>query len=473
MVRGVADTSGMGMAAIVKIGVRWGVILTLPLSLLIGSPAIAAAQSTATHNVLPTVRGAELDAAEVKRQALFKQMLADPGNVDLALQYADLSSQVGDLEGAISTLERLLIFAPKVAQLNYELGILYWRLGAYEQASTNFKAAAAAPDATPEIKTQAAAYIAAGDKQVAGDYTTGSFSVGARYQTNANGGVQSSTVSLNGIPFQVNDAAMAAPDSNGFLATSIHASHDLAAQGDRLDLDVDLYAALQRQQGDINTLAGEIQFGPVYNLERYSIKDATLGIYGIASAVGLGGVPYLYTLGAGTVLTATPSPTTAFHSRLEYRYETYLNSVARPTVSTTTGGRTRLTEDASVQANEWLSFYGSIYGERKGAQSALLADWEGGGAVGATLSLGATDQKRPMTIDLSLGVTGRIYDAADPLFSTARRLDKAAYVQGVVSVPFGDTVSAVATANYSKQTSNYDLHTYDDLSVSLALSKGF
>ena len=119
MVREDTDIGGIEAAAAPKV-VRWAMLFALPLLLSIGSQAFAATHFT-THNVLPTIRGADLDAAEAKRQVLFKQMLADPGNVELALQYADLSSQVGDLEGAISTLERLLIFAPKVAQLNYEL----------------------------------------------------------------------------------------------------------------------------------------------------------------------------------------------------------------------------------------------------------------------------------------------------------------------------------------------------------------
>ena len=41
-------------------------------------------------------------------------MLQDPSNLDVAFEYASLSSQVGDYEAAISTLERMLIFAPKL-----------------------------------------------------------------------------------------------------------------------------------------------------------------------------------------------------------------------------------------------------------------------------------------------------------------------------------------------------------------------
>ena len=47
---------------------------------------------------------------EARRDALLKQMIAQPNDLDLAFQYATLSAQVGDYEGAISTLERMLIY---------------------------------------------------------------------------------------------------------------------------------------------------------------------------------------------------------------------------------------------------------------------------------------------------------------------------------------------------------------------------
>ena len=49
---------------------------------------------------------------EGRRQALLRLMLQDPSNLDTAFEYAALSSQVGDYEAAVSTLERMLIFAP-------------------------------------------------------------------------------------------------------------------------------------------------------------------------------------------------------------------------------------------------------------------------------------------------------------------------------------------------------------------------
>jgi cytochrome c-type biogenesis protein CcmH/NrfG len=54
---------------------------------------------------------------EARREALLRQMLARPSDLDLAFEYATLSSQVGDYEGAISTLERMLIYAPNTPRL--------------------------------------------------------------------------------------------------------------------------------------------------------------------------------------------------------------------------------------------------------------------------------------------------------------------------------------------------------------------
>ncbi len=62
---------------------------------------------------------------EARREAMLQQMIARPSDLDLAFTYANLSAQVGDYEAAISTLERMLIYAPNTPRLQLELGILY------------------------------------------------------------------------------------------------------------------------------------------------------------------------------------------------------------------------------------------------------------------------------------------------------------------------------------------------------------
>ncbi len=91
---------------------------------------------------------------EARRDALLKQMIARPNDLDLAFEYATLSSQVGDYEGAISTLERMLIYAPNTPRLQLELGVLYYRLGAYDVARAYFEQALANPSVPPSVAAQ-------------------------------------------------------------------------------------------------------------------------------------------------------------------------------------------------------------------------------------------------------------------------------------------------------------------------------
>ena len=80
---------------------------------------------------------------QARREVLFHAMLQRPDDLDAAFEYAALSAQVGDLEAAISTLERMLIFAPGLPRLQLELGVLYYRMAAFETARGYFEAAIA------------------------------------------------------------------------------------------------------------------------------------------------------------------------------------------------------------------------------------------------------------------------------------------------------------------------------------------
>ena len=98
--------------------------------------ALAVAGTLCMCGALPLFAAPDAGVAapdiEARRQALLRQMLQDPSNLDVAFEYASLSSQVGDYEAAISTLERMLIFAPNTPRLQLELGMLYYKLGASE-----------------------------------------------------------------------------------------------------------------------------------------------------------------------------------------------------------------------------------------------------------------------------------------------------------------------------------------------------
>ena len=65
-------------------------------------------------------------------------MFADPTNLDLTFQFASIATQLGNFESAISALERMLLLNPNLPRVKLEVGVLYFRLGAYPIARSYF-----------------------------------------------------------------------------------------------------------------------------------------------------------------------------------------------------------------------------------------------------------------------------------------------------------------------------------------------
>ena len=101
--------------------------------------------------VPPTTPG-ELDR---QYDASFQEMLRQPANLDVLFKFATLASQTGDLEGAISALERMLVISSDLPRVRLELGVLYYRLGSYEVARTYLETALKSPTVSPEVSSLA------------------------------------------------------------------------------------------------------------------------------------------------------------------------------------------------------------------------------------------------------------------------------------------------------------------------------
>ncbi len=94
-------------------------------------------------------------------EAAFKDTLDKPSDPDTLVRFAGLAVQVGDIEGAISALERLLLIEGDQPEVKLELGVLYYRLGSKEAAVAYLEAARASPDASKETRERAEAFLKA------------------------------------------------------------------------------------------------------------------------------------------------------------------------------------------------------------------------------------------------------------------------------------------------------------------------
>jgi tetratricopeptide (TPR) repeat protein len=102
-------------------------------------------------------------SAEVKAQynAAFQEMLKDPGNLEVVMAYA----KAGDLEGAVSAYEGMLLIDSDLPRVRLELGLLYYRLKSYDVSRTYLESALASPTLPADVRKPAALLLAKMPKQ--------------------------------------------------------------------------------------------------------------------------------------------------------------------------------------------------------------------------------------------------------------------------------------------------------------------
>lgn len=451
------------------------VLLGLPLQ---GIGSAAAETVSSARNVPPRAPAAELPAIEAERARLFDEMMRDPSNLDIAFRYAELSSRSGDLEGAAATLERMLIFSPGLPRLQLELGVIYFRLGAYDTAKSYFDQALAAPDVPPEVKAKVAPYLVSIADKGMTERFSGSVTTGLRYQSNANAAPETRSIrtTLLADPLLLDSAAIGASDVNGFIAGNFQYSRDLEGQGDRFEASLQTYGALYAERDELNTGFAELTVGPSFNLERFSIEDAYLGLYGILGGVTLKDDPYLVSGGAGISFVKLLSPATRMTLRGEYRAESFKDSDLRPTASQRDGTRIRGQIGLQHQWNSQLLLYTNLSAEHREADRDYLSYTEGGITIGGTYSFASPfpRQAEPWLVGLNAGYIKREYDKNDPVFSrTEAEDDDERFVEGSLTIPLAPTWELQNIVGYRDVRSNYDLRRFDNVTGSLAVVKRF
>jgi len=116
---------------------------------------MAQAQSAPAAPVAPS---SELRAAY---QASFQETLRKPSDPASLIAFAEVAIKTGDLEGAISALDRLLLIDGDQPEVKLELGVLYFRLGSFEAARTYLADVRFSQRASPVLKARAEEFMKA------------------------------------------------------------------------------------------------------------------------------------------------------------------------------------------------------------------------------------------------------------------------------------------------------------------------
>ena len=242
---------------------------------------------------------------------------------------------------------------------------------------------------------------------------------GIRYQTNANRAPTDSIILLNGLPFTLDPDFAGLARRQCLCDRRVPLSHDCESQGDTLEVDLITYASKQFEREELDVALAELTVGPAFDMGRFGIDNAALGIYGIGSGVLLGEDFYSAGVGAGTRFVIRPKPSTSLLAALEYRHKDYHDSDSSPTASLRNGDELRAFGTAPISCRRPLVLTATPMCSASGPTPAICPIWKAGSRSARAIP---SPRRSPATcrawiVALNTGALFREYDDPDPIIS--------------------------------------------------------
>ena len=435
---------------------------------------VASLVATAPAGAQQSPPSAETRAAY---DAAFQETLRKPGDPGVLLRYADLAVQVGDLEAAISALERLLLIDGDQPKVKLELGVLYFRLGSYEAARTYLESARQSARATAETRERADDYLREVDSKVSRSQFSGDVMVGLGYSTNANSGPGAAAGAF-GATAVTNPNISQRPDFNVIGAATLRHRYDLNRQDNgALESELQFYASRQFQVAEANVIYLDFTTGPRTSpFETGFFDELTWRPFLTGRYVNVQDATSYWAWGGGLEFGAPLGPQIASTLSVFGRRREFVNTVNAPTNNQSSGDegvvslefRVELTSSMTMTLNGVFTRFlamtpGQSYGEvvLGGAMEVRFAD---------PLSING----RNWSVTASLGTAAAVYDQPDPLVSsTTARSQNDVNLGLILAIPLDDRISLVGQANYFQRSASLSTYAYDAFSTMMGIGWRF
>jgi tetratricopeptide (TPR) repeat protein len=349
--------------------------------------------------------------------AAFQEMLAQPANLDVLFKFASLASETGDLEGAVSALERMLLINPELPRVRLELGVLYYRLGSYEVSRTYLESALKTPNLPPEVRERAEKFMADVASKEKPSHFSGDFFLGWRYQSNANLGPATSNILLFGQIASLNQAAVGTPDWGVVSSAQIRHTYDLGRQ-DKSAIETQLSAYVNRQftNNVANVTLLDLTTGPRFQIFTGTFEDVTLKPFFSGGYIWVNDAPYYGSYGSGLEAGILLSDRLRNVTSFQWRRHDHTNNWYLPTNSQyrgveytgTTGLQFALANNVTLFATGTATRYLT---DQTPAQSYSL--YGGGGGMSFRFADPVLKTNLPWTVTLSVTENWWSYDAPD------------------------------------------------------------
>ena len=179
------------------------------------------------QNVEPTISDPkELSIALQQKEEVFKQLFKDPTNLSLLFKYANLSIMVGDLEGAIGVFEQMLIYDSELPRIRLELGVLYFRLGAFALAN-NYLKSVKEFNPPPDVEARVDQFLEAIVSAEEPFQWQQTLSIGFKRTTNGNSGINADFIEIGDFLLDVDPESQRQSDRSSLFNYSLSIDQDL------------------------------------------------------------------------------------------------------------------------------------------------------------------------------------------------------------------------------------------------------
>lgn len=397
--------------------------------------------------------------------AAFEETLRNPADPPTLLRYAELAVQVGDIEGAISALERLLLIDGDQPKIKLELGVLYYRLGSYEAARGYLESARASARASPETKERAGQFLAEVDSKSSKSQFSGDLLFGIGYSTNANTGPAGAIQSF-GATVVPTPTVSGRPDFNVIGAGTIRHRYDLGRQDDgALETDLGFYGSRQFQVSEANVYLFDLTTGPRTSpFEDGLLSDMTVKPFFTGRYVSVNNQPSYWAWGAGMEATTPLGPEINSALTLFGRRREFLNNPDAPTNNQSSGNEAVAVLDLRVELTRYMTLSLNSAFTRYIAEvpSESYTEFGFGGAMQVRFTDPLGFNGRIWSATASASTTQAAYDAADVTvnpFIARSQFD--VNLGFVLLVPLDDRLTLVGQTNYTQRTASLSNYAYE------------
>lgn len=432
--------------------------------------------SPADAQTRPATTIAQSPADDAATRAAFEETLRKPNDPAVLLRYAELAVKAGNLEGAISALERLLLIEADQPRVNLELGVLYFRLGSYEAARGYLKNARDSTKASPEIKQRADRMLAEVEDKTNKSDWSGEFLFGIRYSTNANSG-PSGAIRSFGATTVPTPTVSSRPDFNVIGAAALRHRYDLGTQDNaEMETDLSLYGSRQFQVTQANVVLTEVTTGPRSRpfdgwADAVSLKPFVTGRY-----LAVDNYTTYWAWGTGIEVTSPITANSLAALTILGRRREFVNNPEVTNNSNSTGNEFAPTLEFRVTLTPALSLNFSTSATRYIALVASESYVEYG--LNAALAWRFADpigiNGRNWIVTLNANTARALYDQPDPTVDPSISRQQTDIGFGLtLGVPLDDRLTFVSQAGYARRDSDISNYAYEAFTVLAAMSWRF